>query len=107
MYIDWSSSDEMLTLLVEYVEDERLQERFDRAREKFLAELADELYALEALEPSGAHRVRLALEAIAENQPREFSSDPVLVHLHACIDEMSRISEDIHRAEATSASNTP
>jgi hypothetical protein len=93
-FINWSDPDEMLTLLTEYVSDELSQSTHDRARTDFLAALLDELTTLEdefsALSPDASIA---ALRAIYEAQPGEFLSDPVLVHVEACIEELTRISD--------------
>jgi hypothetical protein len=91
-FINWSDPDEMLTLLTEYVSDELSQAAHDRGRTEFLTGLLEELAALEndfaALSPVESIA---ALRSIHETQPGEFLSDPVLVHVEACIEELARI----------------
>jgi hypothetical protein len=91
-FINWSDPDEMLTLLTEYVSDELSQSAHDRSRAELLANLLDEVTTLEddfsALSPDASIA---ALRAIYETQPAELLSDPVLVHVEACIEELTRI----------------
>jgi hypothetical protein len=91
-FINWSDPEEMLTLLTEYVSDELSQAAHDRGRTEFLTGLLDELLSLEedfsALSPDASIA---ALRSIHEAQPGEFLSDPVLVHVEACIEELARI----------------
>lgn len=92
--IDWSDPDEMLGLLIEYVDDEAIAERRDSERAEFLRELSALVGRLGAQEFAGAEQMRLALREIREVQPREFSDDPVLTHLDACVEELERITSE-------------
>lgn len=91
-FINWSDSEEMIALLTEYVADERSESRSDRPREGFLADLLRELTQLN--EQSGAistDRIIERLRAIRDSVDPEFSEDPILVHVDACIEELERI----------------
>ncbi len=93
-FIDWSDSEEMLGLLAWYVADERIAEQEDRERRMFLHQLSSALMALashaeELTTQSAIERLR----EIRDAQPAEFASDPVLVHLEDCIQELERIAE--------------
>jgi hypothetical protein len=97
--IDWSDPEEMLGLLVEYVADETNEPANDRVRATFLRQLSEELTELASeLPPDGAAIAR-ALLAIRNSQPRELFSDPVIVHLDQCIEELDRIARDERHGE--------
>ncbi len=87
-----ASHTEMLGLLCEYVADESNDSQGDPARQCFLAELsagladlAGELGAISTGEVIGR------LRSIYGSQADDFASDPVLVHIEACIEELERI----------------
>lgn len=92
-FIDWSDSEEMLELLVEYVADERGQAHGDPERRRFLAMLHSALGALQerfgTLVPAEATE---ALRAMRASIDAEFEDDPVIEHLEACVAELERIS---------------
>ena len=88
-FINWSDSEEMIGLLIEYVADERSESRSDRARDLFLAELLKELTQLN--EQTATERTMESLRAIRDSVDPEFSEDPVLVHVDACVEELERI----------------
>lgn len=91
-FIDWSDPEEMLGLLAEYVVDEQLAEREDRQRARFLKELAAALRDLASHAPDLSTRTTIdRLRGIFESQPSEFGTDPALVHLDDCIQELERI----------------
>ena len=91
-FIDWSDPEEMLGLLAEYVADERLAEVEDRERQRFLNGLSSALTALASLSPDLSARATIdRLREIYESQPPEFGSDPALVHVGDCIQELERI----------------
>ena len=90
--IDWSDPEEMLGLLAEYVADERLAERDDRRRTKFLNALSSALTALASRGQELSTRAMIdRLREIYDGQPAEFSADRALVHLDDCIQELERI----------------
>lgn len=90
-YVDWSDSEDMFGLLIDYVHDARCDAE-DPRRRRFLSRLIRELEALqerfEAL-PGAAtvSRLREIENAIDE----EFGQDPVVEHLRACADELERV----------------
>ncbi len=93
-FIDLSDPEEMLSLLIEYVEDERNEAYGDSRRNGFLSWL---VAALVELEPrfsalSGSQRVQ-SLERIRAAIDIDFNRDPVVEHLSALIEELGRISE--------------
>jgi hypothetical protein len=89
---DWSDPEEMLGLLAEYVADERLAERDDRRRARFLDELSSALRALASRGQELSTRATIGrLRVIYDRQRAEFSGDPALVHLDDCIQELERI----------------
>lgn len=83
--IDWSDPEEMLGLLMEYVDDE-IGANIDRERATFLRELRRALESVTAGDSAAD-----ALRQIDSDQPREFRDDDVLVHLRDCIEELERI----------------
>lgn len=90
--IDWSDSEEMLGLLLEYVADERIDAPRDSAREAFLTELSTELRELtHGLEAMSADEVIDRVRAIHRSHLEECAGDPVLVHVEACVEELERI----------------
>jgi hypothetical protein len=99
-FIDWSDPDEMLGLLVEYVADE-LADEHARDRAQFLEDLSRDLARLAASEPS-AEDIESSLMALVDSQAREFTADPVMEHLEACVDELRRIHGQTRRDVATS-----
>jgi hypothetical protein len=91
-FINWSDPEEMLGLLAEYVSDERLAERKDQLRAKFLKELLSALTALASHAEELSTRATIdRLRNIHASQPPEFGTDNALVHLHDCIQELERI----------------
>jgi hypothetical protein len=91
-FIDWSDPDEMLGLLAEYVADESLAEREDPVRTRFLDELSSSLTTLvSSSEERSVQRRIERLRDLRASQPAELGSDPVLVHLDDCIQELERI----------------
>jgi len=89
--IDWSSPDEMLGLLVEYIDDESVAAGDDADRSLFLAELSQALVATAERNFESVEQIQVALREIHDSQPRDFASDPVMAHLEACIEEIHRI----------------
>jgi hypothetical protein len=91
-FIDLSDPEEMLALLIEYVEDERSEADGDKRRHAFLSSLVGTLFALEqeftAL--SGTERVERLNTIIAEFD-MEFEHDPVVEHFSALVEELERI----------------
>lgn len=89
--INWSDPEEMVGLLTEFVADER-RERVDEAREAFLSDLLEELaqWSGEFATISTDQAIE-KLRVIRDSLDQEFSEDPVVVHLEACIEELKRI----------------
>lgn len=88
MLIDWSDPEEMYSLLIEYVQDERALNR-DSGRGAFLDRLLQELNGVSG-DASLAQRME-ALNEIVETERSEFDSDEVLQHVRDCLDELERI----------------
>ena len=100
-FINWSDPEEMITLLAEYIGDELSQAGRDPSRTEFLTDLLDEVAALEdGFSTSSPGASIAALSALYEAQPREFRSDPVLVHVQDCIEELKRIDAEAQRESA-------
>jgi hypothetical protein len=91
-FIDWSDAGEMVALLTEFVADERRESGADRPREAFLADLLRELTQLnEQLATISTDVAIEELRTIQDSLSQEFSNDPVITHLEACIEELERI----------------
>ena len=91
--IDWSDPEEMLGLLVEYVNDEALAESGDAGRAAFLRDLSADLECLTGTDLGSPDQIAGAIREIPSSQPRELQRDPVIVHLDACIEELERIAQ--------------
>lgn len=89
--IDWSDPEEMLGLLAEYLRDELRDEYSDEERRTFLRALISEVDALASDANAPASSLLERLREISDAQPAEFNADPVLSHVHDCIEELSRI----------------
>ncbi len=85
-FIDWSDSDEMIGLLIEYVTDERNGSHEDPNRQKFLSDLLIDLQAEQL------NLVRL--QKIYESLDPDFRNDHVAVHVHDCIEELKRLNHE-------------
>ena len=83
-FIDWSDSEEMIGLLIEYVADERSES--DGERRKFLSNLLVDLQC----EQVNVGRLRNIYESI----DAEFKNDDVVIHLHDCIQELERLNHE-------------
>lgn len=93
--IDWSDADAMLGLLVEYVADEAVAAQGDHERSAFLDQLSRELFATSEAQLESADEIAHALREIHNGQPREFADDPVMSHVAACVEELTRISQGL------------
>ena len=89
--IDWSDPEEMLGLLAEFIRDEVREEQSDQERKMFLRSLRSQVDALAADADAPIPALLARLRDICDAQPIEFASDPVLVHVRDCIQELSRI----------------
>jgi hypothetical protein len=85
-FIDWSDSEEMIGLLIEYVADERNESHRDRKRQRFLSDLLADLKA----EQLDLERLQIIYESI---EP-EFKKDDVVIHVHDCIEELKRLKHE-------------
>lgn len=99
--IDWSDPEEMLGLLAESIRDELLEEQSDRRRAGFLRALASSVKSVARGAAAEPRDVLAKLRRVADGQPAEFARDPVLAHVHDCIEELARI------ATASAGSNRP
>jgi hypothetical protein len=83
-FIDWSDSEEMIGLLIEYVADERIES--DGERQKFLSNLLADLQS----EQLDAARLQNIYDLIDP----DFKNDDVVVHVHDCIEELKRLKHE-------------
>jgi hypothetical protein len=80
----------MFGLLVEYVSDERTGS--DAVRRRFLGSLLRSLLELQnRFHSLAAADQLLALRSICNSVSAEGADDPVVEHLHACVEELERI----------------
>ena len=100
--IDWSDPEEMLGLLVEYVDDEAADSHHDPDRSHFLKQLSRELGTVARADVLTAGGTESSLRNIVDSQPADFAGDPVMSHLEACIEELQRI-ESVNRGREASA----
>lgn len=96
--IDWSDPEAMLGLLIEYVEDEANSTPNDPERSGFLHQLSRDLLAAAVQDLDAPDQIARSLREIYDSQPREFASDSVMVHVEACIEEITRIARGIQRS---------
>ena len=89
--IDWSDPEEMLGLLVEYVDDEASAAGGDADRAGFLRRLGTDLARVAGGDCDDAAAIAAELREIRDAQPSEFLGDHVIVHVDACIGELQRI----------------
>ena len=78
----------MLGLLSDYIADERADAAGDRA--EFLDDLRSAVSGLVSRELS-ASDLAVELRAIYDALPREFSRDPVVIHVSDCIEELEKL----------------
>jgi len=91
-FINWSDSHEMLGLLAEFVSDERQESTGDPARMRFLTGVLKELGELtDRIDETNDDELIASCRMIVESADGEFSGDPVLEHIQACIEELKRI----------------
>ena len=94
--IDWSDPEEMLGLLIEYVQDEALASE-DVARLRFLTELSRELAGIADQCADSPEQIEAALRELCDSQDEEFANDRVMVHVRDCLEEVERIASDIRK----------
>lgn len=88
-FIDWSDSEGIFGLLIEFVADERSDSTGDVSRQRFLSRLLLELNAInerfDRIKPSD---VIEGLKAIHDSIAPDFKDDPVVIHLLDCIEQL-------------------
>lgn len=87
-FIDWSDPEEMLGLLSDYIADECADAAGERG--EFLEDLASAVSSLTSSEMDVTDVVT-ELRAIYDSLPREFSRDPVVIHVSDCIAELEKL----------------
>jgi hypothetical protein len=85
-FIDWSDSEEMIGLLIEYVADQRNESHADPKRQNFLSGLLADLQE----EQPDLKR----LQKIYDSMDPDFKNDDVAVHVHDCIEELKRLKDE-------------
>lgn len=91
-FIDWSDSEGMFGLLLDFITDERAECQDDAERQRFLSDLLAQLGTVEAQLPEiPAAVVIQRLRDTHESVDLEFADDPVIAHLQDCIEELERV----------------
>jgi hypothetical protein len=88
-FIDWSDSEGMFDLLLEFLRDEKNACAGDAARQGFLAGLLLKVISAKELAPTKAIN---QLRAIHDSIDGEFKDDPAFLHIEHLIEELERIS---------------
>lgn len=90
-FIDWSDSEAMLGLLLEWIADER-DASANSARRDVLTGLSAELAELaDRYDETPPEELIASLRALYDARSDEVPGDPALAHLADCIDEMERL----------------
>lgn len=93
-FIDWSDSEGMFGLLLDFIAGERAHCREDPERHRFLSELLTQLNELETQVPEiSASTLIEGLRVAHDSVDREFAGDPVLSHLRDCIEELEKVED--------------
>lgn len=94
-FIDWSDSEGMFGLLLDFVADERAECEEDPERQRFLSDILAQLRTVESrIAKISASVVVQELKAAYESFDPEFAGDPVMTHLQHCIEELERIEDE-------------
>ena len=94
-FIDWSDSEGMFGLLLDFVADERAECEEDPERQRFLSDVLAQLRTLEPrLAEISASVVVQGLKDTYESVGPEFAGDPIMVHLQDCIEELERVENE-------------
>lgn len=91
-FLDFSDSEEMFGLLLDFVTDAEAGCRDDPDRQRFLSDLRNALRALEegGTDPGSPDLVEGLRELYAAID-REFMDDPVAGHIRDCMEELERL----------------
>ncbi len=89
-FIDWSDSEEMVGLLIEYIADERSGSP-DPKRRHFLNDLLKDLSALNEQSAHASTKALEQLRSIYQSIDPEFQQDDVTSHIKDCIEELERL----------------
>jgi hypothetical protein len=90
-FIDWSNTEELLGLLIEYVRDAKSECRRDIERRQFLSKLLLQLTSLsDNLTTISLKEAANGLRKIYNSIHTEFQEDPVATHILDCIHEFER-----------------
>ena len=88
-FIDWSDSEGLFDLLLEFIRDEKNASIGDASRQRFLTELLLKVMATNEL---ASTKATLYLRSIRDSIDDEFKDDPAVLHLNHFMDELERIS---------------
>ena len=87
-FIDWSDSEGMLDLLVEFIRDAINESTNDPGRKEFLCHLQAQINALRQMnQRDAANQLRFIHNSITN----EFLDDPVVLHIRDCIEELDHL----------------
>ena len=87
-FIDWSDSEGMFDLLIEFIRDEINDSPGDADRQQFLRQLLAKVSAADEVTVADAIK---KLTSIQDSIEEEFKSDPVFLHISDFIHELERI----------------
>jgi hypothetical protein len=87
-FIDWSDSEGMFDLLIEFIRDEMNDSPGDPDRQQFLGYLLTKVSASNECTVADAIK---KLTAIQSSIDEEFKTDPVVLHITDFINELKRI----------------
>lgn len=91
-FIDWSDSEGMFGLFLDFVADASAECPEDAERHRFLADLLARLRTVASELPEISTAVLIEkLRDIRESVDIDFAQDPVTVHLHDCLEELERV----------------
>jgi hypothetical protein len=88
-FIDWSDSEGLFDLLLEFIRDEKNASIGDPPRQRFLTEL---LLKVKATNKLASTKATMYLRGIRDSIDDEFKDDPAVLHLNHFIDELEPIS---------------
>jgi hypothetical protein len=93
-FIDWSDSEGMFELLVEFVRNAQNESKRDPGRKRFLSQLVCDLKKLDQkFDDLTTEDAITQLQTIYDSIDSEFVEDPVTVHIKDCIDELEKVSK--------------
>jgi hypothetical protein len=93
-FIDWSDSEGILGLLMDFVSEARNECQGNVKRQEFLSGLLVDLSTLASELSISGKEAANRLRSICNSIDQEFEHDPVTIHVRDCIDELDRVNDD-------------